>query len=173
MGEHDKYGQSRSALDETLTPAPLNAELPLCKVSMAADGACFDGMSTHEIYARRMQYLLANALMGALERRNWDAAIAAHFGEDAFKAQFSDVVSDVIRNALIGERGLLLPAAAVEYFLAYLAMEQSRCERVTLSKRYEQPFDGLEAHLKRWDARREVFGQLRDNLLRKLTQESM
>jgi hypothetical protein len=52
-------------------------------------------------------------------------------------------------------------------------MEQGRCDEVMLRKRYVQPFDGLEEHLKRWDERRALLEQLHDNLLRKITQEDM
>lgn len=165
--------EQRAQYDALLTPAPLNAELPLCKVSMAADGACFDGMNTHEIYARRMQCLIQNALINAVSNLGWYDVLVSKIDHHTVRQQFDAAAKTIVNDGLLGKRALPLPSVAVEYFLAYLTMEESRCDRVALRKRYEQPFDGLDEQLKRWDERRAMLEQLRDNLLRKITQESM
>lgn len=165
--------EQRAQHDAMLTPAALDAEKPLCLVPMRSDGACFDGMNAHEIYARHMQCLIQNALINAVSNVGWYDVLVSKIDHNTMRQQIDEVAKTIVNEALLGQRALPMPTAAVEYFLAYLEMEQGRCDEVMLRKRYVQPFDGLEEHLKRWGERRALLEQLHDNLLRKITQEDM
>lgn len=160
-------------MDAVLAPPVIDSNKPFCQVSLRDDGACFVGMNTQEIYARRMQHLISSKLFNAVCDVGWYDVLVSKIDRHTLRKQVQEVAKAIVDQALLGERALLIPTSAVEFFLAYLAMEESRCEWVTLSKRYGEPFEGLDAHLKQWDEHQALLQQLGNNLLRKVTQEDI
>lgn len=123
--------------------------LPMCQVDLRRELATFYGFSTLDNFSRLQVGRIVELLRTQPELEALD------------NVSLVEIANKVVSRVILGDEGtLMLPRVCVDWFLAYLQMEEMRAERSIEVTRID-PVNQAK-HIKR----RDIYCQLRTNLAR-------
>ena len=123
--------------------------LPMCQVDLRRELATFYGFSTLDNFSRAQVGRIVELLRTQPELEALD------------NVSLVEIANKVVSRVILGDEGtLMLPRVCVDWFLAYLQMEEMRAERSIEVTRID-PVNQAK-HIKR----RDIYSQLRTNLAR-------